>query len=132
MNDEDRIRQVLAQFVQLRDDKRFGEWVDLFTEDATFEYPANVLMGRTAIRENVQALLRDDRGKHLCGNSIIDVADDGVGAEVSSDVIKLDPAESAAPGRFEIVVAGRYYDRFVREEDTWKIARRRVVLMPPH
>lgn len=45
MNDEDRIRQVLAQFVQLRDDKRFGEWVDLFTEDSDVRVPGQCPRG---------------------------------------------------------------------------------------
>ncbi|HWF21256.1 MAG TPA: nuclear transport factor 2 family protein, partial [Acidimicrobiales bacterium] len=66
MDHEAHIRLVLAQFIQLRDDKRFAEWTELFTEDGTFEYLSHVLVGRTAIGENVEALLRQDGGKHLC------------------------------------------------------------------
>ena len=130
MNHEASIRQVLAQFIQLRDDKRFAEWAELFTEGGTFEYLATVLVGRTAIVENVEALLRRDRGKHLCANSVIDVADDGMSAEVRSDFVKLDPVDRAGPERYEIAVMGRYHDQFVREEGTWRIAVRRVLLIP--
>jgi 3-phenylpropionate/cinnamic acid dioxygenase small subunit len=131
MNHEARIRQVLAEFIQLRDDKRFGEWAELFTEDGTFEYLSHVLVGRTAIGENVEALLCEDRGKHLCANSVIDVSEDGMSAEVRSDFVKLDPADSAGSSRYEIGVMGRYHDHFVRDDGAWRIAKRRVILMPP-
>ena len=54
MTDEECIPRVLAEFIQLRDDKRFAEWVDLFTEDATFEYRSHHLVGRSAIRETLR------------------------------------------------------------------------------
>jgi len=128
MDHEACIRLVLAEFIQLRDDKRFAEWTELFTEDGTFEYLSHVLVGRRAIGENVEALLRDDRGKHLCANSVIEVADDGRSAEVRSDFVKIDPVEDPGSGRIEIGVMGRYHDRFVREGETWRIATRRVIL----
>jgi 3-phenylpropionate/cinnamic acid dioxygenase small subunit len=130
MNDQECIRRVLAEFIQLRDDKRFAEWVDLFTEDATFEYGSHHLVGRSAIRENVQALLRDDRGKHLCVNSIIDVS--GETASVSSDFLKVNPTDngSGATG-YGVGTMGRYEDRFVRQAGEWKIAKRRVHIMSP-
>jgi 3-phenylpropionate/cinnamic acid dioxygenase small subunit len=130
MNDEARIRQVLAEFIQLRDDKRFTQWTELFTADGTFEYLSHVLVGRTAIGENVEALLCEDRGKHFCANSVIDISEDGMGAEVRSDFVKLDPADGAGSSRYGIAVMGRYHDHFVRDHGTWKIARRRVILTP--
>jgi 3-phenylpropionate/cinnamic acid dioxygenase small subunit len=128
MDQEARIRLVLAQFIQLRDDKRFAEWTELFTEDGTFEYLSHVLVGRTAIGENVEALLCQDRGKHLCANSVVELSEDGRSAEVSSDFVKLDPVEDPGSSRFQIGVMGRYHDHFVREGGTWKIATRRVIL----
>jgi ketosteroid isomerase-like protein len=130
MTDQECIRRVLAEFIQLRDDKRFAEWVDLFTEDATFEYGSHHLVGKSAIRENVQALLRNDRGKHLCVNSIIDVSGDT--ASVSSDFLKVNPIDdgSGATG-YGIGTMGRYEDQFVRQGGAWKIAKRRVDIMSP-
>jgi ketosteroid isomerase-like protein len=127
MTDQECIRRVLAEFIQLRDDKRFAEWVDLFTEDATFEYGAHHLVGRPAIRQNVQALLRTDRGKHLCVNSIIDVSGDT--ASVSSDFVKVDPMDdgSGATG-YGIGTMGRH---FVRQGGEWKIAKRTVRIVSP-
>jgi ketosteroid isomerase-like protein len=125
MTDQEAIRRVLAEFIQLRDDKRFTEWVDLFTEDATFEYGTHHLVGRSAIRENVEVLLRNDKGKHLCVNSIIDVSGDT--ASVSSDFVKVNPIDggSGTTG-YGIGTMGRYEDHFVRQGGDWKIARRRV------
>jgi 3-phenylpropionate/cinnamic acid dioxygenase small subunit len=123
VTDEECIRYVLARFIQLRDDKQFEEWVQLFTEDGTFRYGTNVLVGRERIRENVEALLRDDRGKHLCLNSIIDVSGDA--AQATSDFVKINPRDDE-PTSFEVVVMGRYHDEFVRREGDWKIASRQV------
>ena len=126
MIDEECIRQVLARFVQLRDDKRFAEWIELFTEDGTFEYGSNRLVGRSKIRQNVEALLREDRGKHLCMNSVIDITGDA--AEVSSDFVKIDPSDGTGSSRYQIGVMGRYRDHFVRREGAWRIASRKVIL----
>jgi hypothetical protein len=130
MTDQECIRRVLAEFIQLRDDKRFAEWVDLFTKDGTFEYGAHHLVGRSAIRENVQALLRNDRGKHLCVNSIIDVSGDT--ASVSSDFLKVNPIDDGTGVTgYGIGTMGRYEDHFVRQGGEWKIAKRKVHIMSP-
>jgi hypothetical protein len=130
VTDQECIRRVLAEFIQLRDDKRFAEWIELFTEDGTFEYGSHHLVGRSAIRENVEALLRNDRGKHLCVNSIIDVSGDT--ASVSSDFLKVNPSNSGSGAiGYEIGTMGRYEDHFVRRDGEWKIARRKVHIMSP-
>jgi ketosteroid isomerase-like protein len=128
VTDQESIRRALAEFIQLRDDKRFAEWVDLFTEDATFEYGSHHVVGRSDIRENVEALLRDDRGKHLCVNSIIDVSDDT--ASVSSDFLKVNPIDDGSTiTGYRIGTMGRYEDHFVRQGGEWKIAKRKVHIM---
>jgi 3-phenylpropionate/cinnamic acid dioxygenase small subunit len=127
MTDEESIRAVLAKFIQLRDDKRFDEWVQCFHEDGTFEYTTNRLVGRDAIKDNVSQLLATDTGKHLCTNSIIDV--EGNFAAVSSDFVKVNRVEDGTASRYDIVVAGRYEDRFERREGHWRIASRKVRIM---
>ena len=122
MSDEEQIRRLLARFVQLRDDKRFEEWVELFTEHGSFSYGSVELDGRAAIRAHVAQLLATDAGKHLCINSLIEV--DGDRATVSSDFAKLDPEPGTSA--FVIGTAGRYLDDLVRTSAGWRIARRRV------
>ena len=126
-SDHEQIRQLLARFIQLRDDKRFEEWVRLFTEDGTFEYPGARLTGRDAIRDSVASLLRDDRGKHLALNAVIEV--DGDTASVTSDVVKLRPAEPGGGTAFVVQTAGRYIDSLVRTKDGWQVASRRTELL---
>jgi hypothetical protein len=124
MTDEEAIRRLLARFIQLRDDKRFDAWSELFTDDATFTYGTVMLKGRAAIVDHVAMLLARDEGKHLCLNSIIDV--DGDRALVSSDFVKLDPGAS---GRGLVIgTAGRYVDELVRMDGSWFIARRDVFI----
>jgi len=124
MTDEEAIRRLLARFIQLRDDKQFEPWSELFTDDAVFTYGIVRLQGRAAIRDHVASLLARDEGKHLCVNSIIDV--DGDAASVRSDFAKLDPAPGGAG--FAIGTAGRYVDELVRIGGSWCIARRDVII----
>jgi ketosteroid isomerase-like protein len=124
LTDEEVIRQLLARFIQLRDDKQFEAWSELFSDDAVFTYGTVRLEGRPAIREHVALLLGRDEGKHLCVNSVIDV--DGDRAFVSSDFAKLDPARGGAG--FIIGTAGRYVDQLVRVDGSWYIARRDVII----
>lgn len=127
MSDEEAIRRQLARFIQLRDDKRFGEWAALFEPAGVFTYGTKVLVGREAIRADVEELLRHDRGKHLCTNSVIDVA--GERAAVVSDVVKLRVVDDPdGPSRYEVQVMGRYHDELVRTGGEWLFARRAVVL----
>jgi hypothetical protein len=130
MSDEERIREVLSQFIQLRDDKRFDDWVNLFTEDGTFAYLSNNLVGRVAIKSHVEALLQADKGKHLCVNSIIQIHGDE--ADAVSDFVKLEPddasPEAQSTGGFHIAATGRYLDRFVRRGSAWKLAARQVTI----
>jgi hypothetical protein len=124
-SDHDQIRQVLARFIQLRDDHRFDEWGQLFTEDGKFQYGATALEGRTQIRDHVSNLLRADRGKHLNLNIVIDV--DGDHATVTSDVVKLDPIEGKRL-EYRIATMGRYEDELVRLDGRWQFKSRRVVI----
>jgi 3-phenylpropionate/cinnamic acid dioxygenase small subunit len=124
LTDEEDIRRLLARFIQLRDDKQFDAWSELFSEDGVFTYGTVRLEGRRAIREHVALLLARDEGKHLCLNSVIDV--DGDRAFVSSDFAKLDPATDGAG--LVIGTAGRYIDQLERVDGSWYIARRDVII----
>jgi hypothetical protein len=124
MTDEEAIRRLLARFIQLRDDKQFEAWSELFTDNAVFTYATVRLDGRGAIRQHVASLLERDEGKHLCLNSVIDV--DADRASVSSDFAKLDPPADGAG--FVIGTAGRYVDELVRIGGSWYFARRDVII----
>jgi ketosteroid isomerase-like protein len=127
ISDHEQVRQFLARFTTMRDDHRFEEWSQLWTEDGTFDYPGAVVTGRAAIRDNVAAMMRDDRGKHIQVNIIIEL--DGDTADVTSDVMKLRPNDPGTGSGFQVQTAGRYLDKLVRQDGTWFIASRRVALL---
>jgi 3-phenylpropionate/cinnamic acid dioxygenase small subunit len=126
VGDHDDIRYLLARFIHLRDDKRFDEWVALFVDDGVFAYAGKVLTGRTAIGDDVAALLRDDRGKHLSVNAAIVV--DGDRADVVSDFVKLQRSGPGLGATTSVQVTGRYVDQLVRTDGGWRVARRDVVI----
>jgi len=72
-------------------------------------------------------LLRDDRGKHLGFNAVIEV--DGDTASVTSDVVKLRAAEPGSGAAFVVQTAGRNIDSLVRTKDGWRVASRRTDLL---
>lgn len=129
MTDEQRIRRSLALLCQLRDDDRYDEWIRLFAEDGKFSYLGHRFSGRADIQAHCEKHF-PAYGKHLCLNSVIGV--DGDEARVTSDFVKLHPADdagSASAASFVIAGAGRYNDRFVRDGDGWLLAERCVVVM---
>ncbi len=118
MTDQEAIGRTLAQYCQFCDDGRFDEWEALFTEDSTFSVQGNEQVGRTAIRQFIEAGQPPERrGRHLCGNSLIDV--DGDRASVATDYIFVSRA-------LEVLSAGRYLDVLVRDGDRWLFAERRI------
>ncbi len=129
MTDEQQIRRSLALLCQLRDDDHYDRWIELFAEDGKFSYLEYSFTGRADIRAHCEKYF-PAYGKHLCLNSVIEI--EGDQARVTSDFVKLHPAEKGAPasgGAFVVAGAGRYNDRFVRNGEKWLLAERRVVVM---
>ena len=102
MSDEDKIRQLLATYVQKTDDFDARGKSDLFAEDGKY-YPASgEVVGREAIY-----------------NTTADAATDYVVYRRVGE----DP--------WQIMQIGRYYDRFVRRGDTWFFSENRPVKLGP-
>lgn len=123
---EEEIRRVIAVYAQLLDDGKFDEWIELFTDDATFSYrneetkSDNNYVGREAIRGWIGASMSEDRrAMHLCGNSVIDVS--GTEARAVTDLVLHQGLTIAS--------TARYIDRFVLQSNKWLIAHRRVEYM---
>ena len=128
MSDEESIRNLLGRFIQLRDDGKLDEWSTLYSEDARFSYAGHSIKGRAEILRHTRENFYPPFGRHLCVNSVITV--DGDRAEAASDFVKIHPlapeARAASGASYEVAAAGRYEDRLVREDGTWRIAERRV------
>jgi hypothetical protein len=122
----DAVLQTIARYGQLADDRRIGEVAELFTEDGVLE-----VRGRTwRSRAEIAARGGDgpdpgQRTKHVAVNPLIDVADDGRSAAVSTDFLYF-----VAPpdGPWRLSSTGRYVDVHVLDGDRWRIAERHVQL----
>lgn len=132
MSAEEAIRRTLAGYCHTCDDGRFGAFADLFTDDAELAVMGSVHRGRAAIEAFMAAAQPPERrGKHLCANPLIDVADDGTSATAVTDYVFVARAgDQAGPmGSFTITSAGRYHDRLVLDGGTWRFARREIVFL---
>lgn len=114
------IRRLLAEACSFLDERRFAEWSDLFTEDATF----GSWTGRTAIYEAIShaelATRPELSRKHTTANSVIDI--DGRRAHAVSDLVMYDRVDD---GPWTIRM-GHYEDDLVRDDDRWRIAYRKL------
>jgi uncharacterized protein (TIGR02246 family) len=122
--DEDQIRRTIAEYSQLCDDARFGEWAELFTEDGRFVVDGQATVGRNAIRKQMIMMLPPaSRGKHITSNTLVDV--DGDSATSSTDYLFVRPTAEGPT----IVAAGRYNDLLVRDQVRWRFRERSISLL---
>ena len=113
MTDQDDIRNVIARYFQLLDDRAFDDWRRLLTDDC-----AVTINGERRWPPDVQIM--GQRGKHIAVNQVIEV--DGDRAEVLFDYFYI---AEIGPPRFERLVVlsfGRYRDRLVRRDGRWLLA----------
>jgi 3-phenylpropionate/cinnamic acid dioxygenase small subunit len=127
MSAEEDIRRTLARYCQLCDDGRFDEWAELYTDDARFLVMGRVYEGPAAIKGFIEmGQPPERRGKHMCANSIIDVAADGASASAVTDYVFVgrNEADEAA-----IMSVGRYHDELVPGDAGWQFRRREIVFL---
>jgi ketosteroid isomerase-like protein len=121
----DDVGRTLALYCQLCDDGRFDEWGELFVEDARFTVLGQTHEGREEIKAWIsKAQVPELRGKHVLGQSVVDVDASGASASGVTDYTFV----SRTPeGAYAITSAGRYYDTFLRSDDgRWRFATREI------
>jgi 3-phenylpropionate/cinnamic acid dioxygenase small subunit len=130
---------------KLLDERRFREWMGLFTEDGTYWVPsapdqksplnqASLFYDdRTLMRTRIDRLEHPrihvqtppSRTAHIVGNMTIDEADDAKGEYlVSSTVMMVESRED-----HQRIFAGRQYHRLKQFEDGFRIVQKRVNLV---
>jgi len=109
--DHAEIRNLLARYCLLLDLDDMDAWLELFTQDGTYE-----VYGRTAVgRDGIRALLTGaPGGLHLGGPAVIDV--DGDRATSMRNLLFVDRATGEA--RHAV-----YDEDLVRTGDGWRIGR---------
>jgi hypothetical protein len=114
MTDQDEIRNLIARYFHLLDDRDFESWRALLVEGASV-----TINGVERWPPDVQIM--EQRGKHISVNQIIDVDADSGTASAVFDYFYI--AEIGPPQYERLVVLsfGRYTDGFVRRDGTWRL-----------
>ena len=76
------------------------------------------------LREMLSAI---PRTQHLLGNILIEMRDD-TSADCESYFQAYHLIEDENSGSYDLVVAGRYVDRFEMRNDEWRIAQRSIIV----
>jgi benzoate/toluate 1,2-dioxygenase beta subunit len=144
--DADRaIERFLIQEARLLDERRFRDWMGLFTEDGTYWVPAvpgqkspfdqaslfyddRDLMGTRIARlehPRIHVQTPPSRTVHLVGNAILEEADEGKGEYVvASTLIMVEYRDER-----QRLFAGRQQHRLRREGASFRIVQKRVDLI---
>ncbi len=109
--DETAIRQVLDEYCLRLEINAFDEWLDLFTDDATYLVHRRLLTGRAEI---AAMLSQAPHGVHLPGATRITL--DGDKAEVIQSYLFIANSNDSWN-------SGWYHHTLVRADGSWKIAR---------
>jgi 3-phenylpropionate/cinnamic acid dioxygenase small subunit len=121
MTDEEEIRQLIATFCQVLDDRQFEAWWMLWVEDGSF----NERNGRDAIRDMILsgelATMPELSRKHAIVNITIDV--EGDRATTKCDLCMFDRWGADAPWTLRV---GRYDDQLVKVEGRWFFQHREL------
>jgi 3-phenylpropionate/cinnamic acid dioxygenase small subunit len=127
LTDQEAIRRTLAAYCQTCDDGRFADFADLFAKDAVYHLPGGAVEGREAIRAAIEAAQPPERrGKHLCGEPLIDLGPEHGEAVAATDFVFIG---RNGDGGWQVSIPGRYHDRLVREGDVWRFAERRITML---
>ena len=137
--------QFLIHEARLLDERRFRDWMELFTEDGTYWVPAvpdqNSPFDQASLFYDDRELMKTridrlehprihvqtppSRTAHLVGNAIVEQADEAKGEYVvGSTVIMVEYREDR-----QRVFAGRQQHRLRRHGDTFRIVQKRVDLI---
>jgi 3-phenylpropionate/cinnamic acid dioxygenase small subunit len=143
--DRARIEEFLIQEARLLDDRRFRDWMTLFTDDGTYWVPsvpgqaspfdqASLFYDdRELMKTRVERLEHPrihvqtppSRTAHLIGNLMIDAVDEAKGEyAVSSTIIMVEYRDE-----HQRVFAGRQHHRLRRDGASFRIAQKRVDLV---
>lgn len=125
MEDREAIHGLFMRYRQCLDEKDFSGYAALFAEDGEFVAAGGTARGRVGIEELVDgmrgslltAVVGDDL--HIVVNPEISI--DGNRATARSTWIYLVRGESGAPTLCKV---GHYDDELIREDGTWRFARR--------
>lgn len=138
--DRGQIEKLLRTYARLLDERRFAEWVDVFTEDGAYLAVTHENLqdqglllfkddGREALKERaafVMGYYQSERCKtlHVVSNIEVGAASDNEATCSSYFVVY----RTAADGLPRLYSCGEYRDRLVRKNGRWLFRERLVVV----
>ena len=119
------VRRTISRYAHCYDDGDVDGWLDTFTKDAKFVAFGAVQEGRDAIAAAIPPSPDHAPAQHMTYNTVVEVDADGENARAWSDFVYLQrQGDVLVPAH-----AGRYYDRLVREGDTWRFTERSIRML---
>jgi ketosteroid isomerase-like protein len=126
VHDELQIRNIIRAYNRALDDRRADDLAEVFAPDGVLHAMGASTRGREAIRALFAgAGPPQDRPltAHHTSNTLITVGSDSATSESDFLVVRRGSVG------VEVILAGRYRDRFVRLPEGWRIADRRAVAL---
>jgi hypothetical protein len=124
--------RLTAAFAVYVDSRRYGDLVNLFTEDCVFDRPGALLNGRDELRAFMERRPSNTATRHTCTAPVLDQ----VTAQSANGVTYLTffEGESSTEGQGDVkhIAIAEYRDQFRLTSDGWRIARRHVVPIMRH
>lgn len=118
------VREGLARFARVLDNKQWESLGQVFAEDVTFDYGLGEQAGLAALTANMRRFL-DVCGpsQHLIGSIAIEVTPDGLAA-TSRAYVQARHQHAGDPGGAVFDSNGEYIDQWERRPAGWRIVRR--------
>ena len=119
----EQIKQLKARYFRLMDQKRWDEWGDVFTDDATLQYGPNeddVFEGKKATVEGLSEILKNSVTVHHGHMPEIEITGETMATGIWSmfDYVEM-------PG-LTLNGYGHYEEEYVKEDGRWKIKNFRL------
>jgi ketosteroid isomerase-like protein len=121
MTDHEAIATLIAKHALYADEGDADQRAALYSQDGEFIGPDGITTPGIDAIHAVFTRRQPVKGKHVTTNVIIDI--DGDEATGRTDFVFL----LAGDQGFTVAAVGHYEDGFVRTEDGWRFARRRIV-----
>lgn len=130
--DREAVTRLVYEYAERIDAGDFAGVADLLADaEITADGAGGAVRGRDAVRRLYEGTTRSyedgtPRTRHVTTNLIVDV-DEGAGTASCRSYFTV---LQAVPGALALqpVVAGRYHDRFVRADGTWRFAARHMLV----
>jgi 3-phenylpropionate/cinnamic acid dioxygenase small subunit len=119
--DRQRITDVINGYAAGIDFKNWGDWEDLFAEEAVIDYPGGHYEGRIGLAAWLQNRMRGfPLTQHIISN--VDIRIDGDSARSVAYLHAVHVPDPQKPDR-HFDTGGWYINEYIREGPTWRIRR---------